>query len=126
MYCGKPRLTVYCAVRTLCHGSGLQLPAVDPGPVHVHFVLDKAALTQVFIPVFRHPPVTVMPPLLRIQLHLHVALIKRTNWRNLGMFQKTNRRASVSKVLAIFFFLYSDLLCAVCASKRVSYSPLVT
>jgi len=38
--------------------------------------------------VLRFSPVTIIPPLLHTHLHLHVALTRRTNARNLGPYQK--------------------------------------
>ena len=53
-------------------------------------------------------PVTVIPSILHIRLHLLVAVRRKTNGRSLGTFQKEqcsflNRGALDSKVLLLFF-----------------------
>lgn len=54
--------------------------------VHVIFVVDKVAVGQVYLLVFRFFLVSNIPPMLHTLLHLHVALNRRTNARNLGTF----------------------------------------
>jgi hypothetical protein len=51
-------------------------------------VVDKVVLAQVFIRVLRFTPVNINIPMLHTQLHLHVALTRRTNGRSLATFQK--------------------------------------
>jgi len=77
-----------------CQGSGdcfaglpPQRPEFDPRSVRVRFVVDKMALVQAFIRVFRSSPVSIIPPLLHFHLNLHVAFT-RANGRCLGTFQK--------------------------------------
>ena len=40
-------------------------PGIDSRPVDVGFLLDKAALRQVFLEVIWSLPVTIIPPMLR-------------------------------------------------------------
>jgi hypothetical protein len=72
----------------LVAGLSPRKPGFDPRSVHVRFVMDKVALGQVFLPVLRFPPVSVIPSVFHIHFHLHVALTRRTNGRSLGTFQK--------------------------------------
>jgi hypothetical protein len=44
----------------------------------MRFMLDKVAHGQVFLRVLRFSPVSAIPPMLHIHLHLHVAPITRT------------------------------------------------
>jgi hypothetical protein len=60
----------------------------DPEPVQVRFVLYKVALGQVFLRVLPFYPVSIIPPMLHINLHLHTVLTRRTNGQSLGTFQK--------------------------------------
>jgi len=57
-----------------------------------------------FSPSTSVSPVTAIPPTLHTHLQLHVALTRRTHWRSLGTFQKSNlflnRGALVRKVLS--------------------------
>ena len=45
------------------------------------------ALGQIFLPVIRFSPVSIIPPMLHTH-HIHVALTRGTNGRSLGTFQK--------------------------------------
>jgi hypothetical protein len=42
-------------------------PGFDPRPVHARFVVDKVALEQDLLPVFRLSPVTIILPVLHVQ-----------------------------------------------------------
>ena len=59
---------------------------------HVRFVLDKVALGQVFLPVLRFTPVSIIPSLLHSHLHLHVSAAKRKSGLSLRSFLKTMNR----------------------------------
>jgi hypothetical protein len=48
-------------LRRLVAGLPLRRPGLDPGSVHVGFVVDKAALGQVFPRVLRFSPVNIIP-----------------------------------------------------------------
>jgi hypothetical protein len=50
----------------------------------VRFVVDKVALAQVFPRDLWFAPVSTIPPMLHIHLHLQVAVTRRTNGRSLG------------------------------------------
>lgn len=51
-------------------------------------MVDKMALGGVFLREFRVSSVTFIPPLLRTQLHLHVALTGRSKVQSLGTVQR--------------------------------------
>ena len=107
MYCGRPRLTVHCALRTrpaVCKAlpwlrpaavAGL-LPTFGPGPVRVNFVLDTVALSL----SFHHCSVfsciyILLPPEGQIG----------EAWEpSKKQCPSGNRRASDSKVVALFKF----------------------
>jgi len=63
-------------------------PRFVPRSVHVELVVDKLALGQVFLPTFMVFPDRFIPPMFHTHLYLHVALIRMTNGRSLGTFQK--------------------------------------
>jgi hypothetical protein len=69
---------VYCAVRTMF------LSIIQVYSVHMRFVVDAVTLGQVIL----FSPVSIIPPLLHAHLYRHVALMRRTNGRSLGTFQK--------------------------------------
>jgi hypothetical protein len=68
------------------HDSGLSPRSLgfDPGPVHVRYAVDRLALWQVFLPILRFSPVSIVPPMLHTRLHLNTTLIRRTSGRSLG------------------------------------------
>jgi hypothetical protein len=51
-------------LRRLVAGLSPKRPGIDPGSVHVGFVLDKVALGQVFPRVLRFYPLSFIPPVL--------------------------------------------------------------
>ena len=55
----------------------------------LRFLVDKVALWPAFLRLLRFSPVFVNPAMLSSHLQLHGALIRRTNARNLGTFQKS-------------------------------------
>jgi hypothetical protein len=63
------------------------------------------ALTQVFLPLLRLSPVSIIPPMLHTHLHLHVALTRRTKRRSLGIFQKSNALSEIGEHLIEEYFL---------------------
>ena len=60
----------------------------DPGSVHVMCVCVcvrvRVELGQVFLGVIRFSPVSMIPPMLRTHVHVHVVLTRRTDGRSLG------------------------------------------
>jgi len=58
--------------------------AFDPRSVHVRFVMDKGSLWQVSFPLLRISPVSIIPPMLRTHLLLHVCFYQKGNGRSLG------------------------------------------
>jgi hypothetical protein len=50
--------------RQLVAGLSPRRPVLDPGSIHVGFVVDKMALGQVFPRVLRFSPVNFIPPVL--------------------------------------------------------------
>jgi hypothetical protein len=52
-------------LRRLVAGLSPRKPGLDPGLVHVRFVVDKVTLGHVFLRLLRFSPVSIIPPLLR-------------------------------------------------------------
>ena len=78
-----------CAMgKAIIAGLSPRAPEFDPRLVNVVFVVDRVALGQVFLPVFRFSPVTILAPFLHTNLYLHVAVIRRTNGWSLGTCQQ--------------------------------------
>ena len=65
-------------------GLSIRMYRIDPWSVHVGFEVDKVALGQVFLPVFRFSPVAITPPVLHTHSHLYVAITRRTNGQRIG------------------------------------------
>jgi hypothetical protein len=63
-------------------------PGYDLGSIHVRVVADEVALGRGFLRVIWFDPVSVISPMLHINLHLHAARTRRTNGRSLGTFTK--------------------------------------
>jgi hypothetical protein len=84
----KPAPVPLCPPQ-ISYGPSPRRPDFDPRPVHMRLVVDNVALERYFLQVFRFSPVSIIPPMLHTNLHLHVAPIGRTNVRSLGTFQKT-------------------------------------
>ena len=61
---------------------------LNPRSVHVRFMVHTVEMLHVSLPVVQFPPVSSIPPMFHIHLHLHVALTRRTNGRNVGTFPK--------------------------------------
>ena len=70
-----------------CHRPFTAKAAFDSRSVHVRFVANKVALGQVFLGVLRFSSVSIMPPMLHTDPHLHVVLTRRTNGRGLKASQ---------------------------------------
>jgi len=82
-------------------------PGFDPRPVCVRFLVDKETLGQVLLPVLRFPPVSIIPSMFHIHLHLRVMLMRRANGRNLGAFQTTiifRKSEGIGEKDTFFFF----------------------
>ena len=104
MFTARYEMTLYISVSLFlaftrpCHGSGGSSPASQrdgtgsiPGQsFHMRFVMDKAAMEQVFLGVFPFPPAVIIPLTLHTHLHLHVALTSRSIGRSLRTFQRKN------------------------------------
>ena len=65
---------VYCAVRDeslrfrlIIFGLSPRTPGLNPRSVHVRFIADEVALGQVYLPVFRSSPVSIISPMLHSQ-----------------------------------------------------------
>jgi hypothetical protein len=61
---------------------------LDCVPMRVRCVVHKLAVGWVFLRVFTLFPVSIIPPIIYTQLHLHVTLTGRTNARSLTTFIK--------------------------------------
>ena len=70
-------------------------------------ICGKVALGQVFVEVLLFSPVSIMPPMLHTDPHLHIVLTSRTNGRSLETSPKTtlfgNRGAPDRKGISSFF-----------------------
>ena len=62
---------------------------LDTRSVHVRSVVCKVALDYVFYWVLGFSPVSIIPHVPDIYLHVHGALTRRTNGQGLGTFQKS-------------------------------------
>jgi hypothetical protein len=54
----------------------------------VRFVVDLAALGQIFLRMLQFSPVSIIPPVLHTHLHLQAARTGKTNGQSLGTLQK--------------------------------------
>jgi len=75
-------------LRQLVAGFSPQRLGFDPWSFHSISVVDKVALGQFFLRIFRVSPVSIIPPVLHTFLQLHIARNRRTSGRDLGTFQK--------------------------------------
>jgi hypothetical protein len=62
----------------------------DAGPADVRFVVSKAALKHVHLPVLRAAPVNIISLKLHIHLHRNIIRIRRTRGRSLRNFRQRN------------------------------------
>jgi len=68
-----------CAMaKAVIAGLSPRAPEFDPRLGNVVFVVDRVALGQVFLPVLRFSPFTILAPFIHIHLYLHVAGIRRS------------------------------------------------
>ena len=81
------RLILVCKFKAASRRRLIVESGFDPRSVRVIFVVDKAAFGQVFLRVLSFSSVSIIPPLLHTNLHLH-AVLTRTKGRSLGTFQK--------------------------------------
>ena len=58
--------------------------------MNVGFVVDKEALAQVFPPVLLFSPVSVIPPVLHTNLHIHLVFATKERSRTLGTSKHSN------------------------------------
>jgi hypothetical protein len=56
-------------LRWLVVGLSLRSPGFSLGSIHVGFVVDKVALGQVFLRVFRFSPVSIIPPSFSVRIY---------------------------------------------------------
>jgi hypothetical protein len=66
-------------IRQLVAGLSVRRPGFDPRSVLEGFVVNKVAVGQVFVPVFRISPVSIIPTKLHNHLHLHTSITGRIN-----------------------------------------------
>lgn len=83
--------------RRLFTGLSLRRLGFNPRSVHVRFVVDKVALGQGFLRVFRVSPVSIIPQMLHIYLHLRVAVSGRTDGWSPRAFQIGNALSKFEK-----------------------------
>jgi len=60
----------------------------DPKSTYGTFLVDKVALGRILLRVLRFYPLGIIPTKLHTQLHLRVAVNRKTNGRSLGTFKK--------------------------------------
>jgi hypothetical protein len=70
---------------------------------YVRSFVHKVALGYAFHRVPRFPPVSIIPPTCRTQLHLNVAPTCRAYGGSLGTFQKATGFQNRGEVLSLFF-----------------------
>jgi hypothetical protein len=68
----------------------------DSSPDYAEFMVDKT-MGQVSLRVLRLPPVTTIPPMLHIHLHLNTILIIRTSGRNVVTIKQSNFLPDIGK-----------------------------
>jgi hypothetical protein len=78
----------------------------------MRIVVDKVALGEVFLRVFRFHPLSIIPTTIHIHLHLRVAVTGRTNGRSLQTFQKVKivRKWRSMEYISRLAFKHSFLL----------------
>jgi hypothetical protein len=69
-------------------GGCMRKVGVVPRPVHVRCVVEKVALGQGFLSVLLFCSVNLIPLTLQTNLHLQIAVTRRTGGLSLGTFQK--------------------------------------
>ena len=88
-------------IRRLVAGLSPNRPGLDPRQVDVGFVVNKLELGQVFLPVHRSSPVSIIPPM--FHTHLHVALTRRTSGRKPRNVPQSNPLSVIGKRNFFFF-----------------------
>lgn len=82
---------------------------IDPRSVHVGFEVDKVALGQVFLPVLRFSPVTIILLTLHTHSHPYVAITRRTYGRRTGKIPKSSSLSEMGDTwIEKFFHLVSS------------------
>jgi len=76
-------------LRRLVTGLSPWRPGFDSRSVHEKFVVEEVALGKGFRRILPLSPVSIITPMSRDILHLHVATIRRKNGQSLGTFQKS-------------------------------------
>ena len=96
VYCAVQKMSFYMIqiphclqavpwLRRLVAGPSPRSPGFNLRSFQVRFVMDSGTGT---VPVFRVPPASIIPPMLRIRLHVCLARTRGTNRRSLGTVQK--------------------------------------
>jgi hypothetical protein len=74
--------------RQLIVSLSLRRAMFDLRPVNPRLVMDKVAMGQVFLTVPGFSAIGIIPPKFHTQLHIHVAIIRRTNKISFETLQK--------------------------------------
>jgi hypothetical protein len=104
-------------LRRVLGGALPRRPRFDPRSVHVRFVVEKSGTVTGFYRSILFAPVSIIPPVMHAQLHLHDALTGRTNRRSklgsrgqktLSRFVDCKRPCRVPGLCAVAEFNISD------------------
>jgi hypothetical protein len=111
-----PAIEIYRYMHTFCknqifdNNNIRHLPGYDPRPIYIGYVMEKTALLQVFLPVLRCLPVSIIPPTFRTHLLTHIALTITTNRRKLKTFPQNSAVLEIAQHWRekYFHFLYAS------------------
>jgi len=82
-------------------------PGFNPRSVHVRFVLEEVTLEEVILLGISFFPVSIIPPMFRLLLYLHVTRNRTTNGTDLELSKQAitfgNTVAVYGKVLSLSF-----------------------
>jgi hypothetical protein len=117
-----------CVYHDVC--LSLRRPGFDPGPIRVRFMVDQVVLDQVADQAIWFCSVSIIPPKLHTNLHLHATRIWRTVEWSLRNFRKSDARTEMGHIgrkSAVPFFkkdLHMALIPTVLASFLCVFNVL--
>jgi hypothetical protein len=79
----------------LVDGLSRRRSGLEPEALRVRFVVDNVSLGQVFLPVLRFSPVSIIPSLLHTLLYLHDIRFSGKSGRKLGTAKKSNALSEI-------------------------------
>ena len=80
-------------------------------------MVEEVALGQVFVGSLRLSPVSINPPVVHTNFHLHVALTRRTKGRRIGTFRKGMLLGKSASIRQKSTFT--------CVIMRYQYAPII-